>query len=204
MRRSLLPQQLVRRAVVIASLATACSSQQPAQASGSATVHGSLGGRTMDVAYAVATRIGDPNGHQMIVVIGNDPQMCAILQTDFNDPTVRQAGLFQIGLVLGRAGATAVVGPGTYTETGNPNELVAAYGSYDAACVASGSTAMTGTETVTLTSVGAAYVGTFDVTFPGGEVSGSFDAPLCDLTPTDGDASVTPDGGVTCVAADAG
>ena len=124
MRRSQPLQQLVRCSVAIVSLASAaaCSSQQ-AQAPGSATVNGSLNGRTMNAAYAIAAHIGDPSGNQILILIGSRSDMCAIEQSYVNNPLQRTANLFEVGLVLGRAGATAVVGPGTYTPTSDPNEL---------------------------------------------------------------------------------
>ena len=162
---------------------------------------GSLGGRTMSPAYATAvTGLGQPGNHQILIVIGNRPDLCALMQAYVEDPTTRHANLFEIGLLLGVANSPATVTAGTYTATGNPNELTAGYDSYDGVCSDSGQVAGAGPQSVTLTSVGASYVGTFDVPFPTGTMTGSFDAPLCVLVPP-GDAGTTTstDGGFTCV-----
>lgn len=167
-----------------------------AVAAGGATVNGSLGGRTMSPAYAVALAgFGMPGNTQIIILVGNRPDLCALMQGYVDNPMQRHANFFAIGMTLGD-GSPSVVGVGTYTAMAHPNELLAAYESENATCVDSGTTATTGGETVTLTNVGSSYVGTFTVPFTTGTVSGSFDAPLCvlvasDAGPPDIDASMT-------------
>lgn len=169
---------------------------------GTATVNGTLGGRTFTPADAIALKGVYDSSYPGIVIIymSSVPNMCALYQQLANtgSSSPAKANLFDLGFTLGATDATSVVVPGTYG-TGGPaaNELDnAGWDSYDASCNVTHSPG-TSSASVTLTSAGPTYVGTFDVTFIGGDhATGSFDAPLCDLTLPDAGAA---DAGAVCL-----
>jgi hypothetical protein len=182
----------------------ACSTSSSSKSPVFTSVSGTLMGRSVSPAYATAAKgIYDqeyPN--QVTVFIASSSNPCGMLQQLVTNPNVERANLLAIALVLGATDASAVVTPGTYTANGNPDELSASYSSYDAQCNMTGSEATA--ESVTLTSAGSSYEGTFDLTFGPDHVTGSFVAPLCDVTvPTvdaqTGDAmTATFDASVVC------
>jgi hypothetical protein len=135
--------------------------------------------------------------------MGNMPNLCALFQQLAGLPGFHaaKANLVDLGFTLGATSSTSTVGVGTYTPSGSPNELDSAgWDTYDGACNATHSPG-TSAATVTLTSVGAVYAGTFDMTFTdGNRISGSFNAPLCTLDISDASSGTTSgDGGTPCI-----
>ncbi len=180
---------------------TACSSSSTGgtggdAATGTATVTGTLSGRTLSPARAVALEGADDPSYpnQISIFIANQADPCALLQSLGADPGAQQANLLDLILVLGETDANGpAVTPGTYTPTTMPDELTAGYTSLDASCQGSDNEETAGS--VTVTAAGASYVGTFDLTFGADHVTGSFDAPLCALSL---DGGTSGDGGTTC------
>jgi len=185
---------------------TACSSSTStggtggSAAAGSATVTGTLSGRTLSPAHAVALKGVDDSSYpnQISVFIANQADPCALVQSLAGDPNAQKANLLDLILVLGETDANGpAVTPGTYTPSTMPDELTAGYTSLDANCQGPQTEETAGS--VTVTAAGASYVGTFDLTFGADHVTGSFDAPLCALN-LDGGAggSGAGDGGTVC------
>jgi len=163
--------------------------------SGTATITGTLDGKTIDAQGAVALKGVYDSSYPGIVtiMIGNMPDMCPIAQEIVAGSN--KANLFLLGFTLGQTTATSTVGVGTYGGSDTTNELDAAgWDSYDATCTQTQDPGYT-TALVTLTSVDP-YIGTFDVSFSNGDhVTGSFNAPLCDTSSDGGEG----DGGAQCV-----
>lgn len=165
----------------------------------SATVDGAVAGYTLSPAYAVAAaNVADPGSpSQITVLISTFDDYCSVLQASVaNHVTTEKANVLELALVLGEAGGDAgAVTPGTYTASGGPDQLQGVFHVWDANCM-SGADMLTG-GSVTLTTAGAVYSGTFDLMFGAGPVTGTFAAPLCD-TSMSGDGGTTGDGGVVC------
>jgi hypothetical protein len=157
-------------------------------------VTGTLGGQTLSPAHAVALKgVNDASyPNQITVFLTNVSNLCSLLQTtgSFN-----KANLRTLGFVLGATSSSAPpVAPGTYTQMNTTDEMTASYSSSDATCQMTDSPWMGGS--VTACGVGASYTGTFDLTFGTDHVTGTFDAPLCELNQ---DGSAAGDGGATCM-----
>jgi hypothetical protein len=113
--------------------------------------------------------------------LGNVPDVCGFVAS--SSPNVSNAA--QIVLILGSETDPAdVVGPGSYA-TGDRLGVVLLV--YDAACNSSGGAAMTATVDITKIT-DTAIAGSFDLTFAAGQITGTFDAPLCN-PPVEPDAS---------------
>jgi hypothetical protein len=162
----------------------------------SATVTGTLAGRTLSPAYAIALKGVDDASYpnQISIFIANQPNLCALAQSQASNPNTQKANMLDLILVLGETNASGpAVTPGTYTPSTMPDELTAGYTSLDANCMGADSEETAGS--VTVTAAGASFAGTFDLTFGADHVTGSFDAPLCDLSLDGGSAS---DAGMVC------
>jgi len=191
-------------ALALPALLPACSTTptgSPSNTSGSVTFHGTVGGKTVAFVDAVALKGVYDSAYPGIVTIffTNQPNFCATAKTMIASGASK-ANLIDFGFALGATNATSVVTVGTYTPSGSPTELdTFGWDSYDATCKHTTDTGWA-SNTVTLTSVGLVYAGTFDGTSNTGEhVSGSFNAPLCDLSGVDRDAGGSADGGVACL-----
>jgi hypothetical protein len=166
---------------------------------------GTVAGKPFTSVDAIALKgVYDPSYPGIVtIVMGNMPNLCALFQQLGGLPGghATKANFVDVGFTLGQTSSTSTVVTGTYTASSSPNELDSAgWDTYDGACNATHSGG-TSSATVTLTSVGAVYAGTFDVTFSdGNRISGSFDAPLCTLDLPDAASGTTNgDGGTTCI-----
>lgn len=198
-------------AVLVSGTVAACSSSPATNDAGvsgdggASTVTGTVGGKPFTPVDTIALKgVYDPSYPGIVtIVMGNMPNLCALFQQLAGLPGdhAAKANFVDLGFSLGATSSTSTVTAGTYTLNSSPNELDSAgWDTYDAACNAAHSPGAS-TATVTLTSVGAAYAGTFDMTFADGtRISGSFDAPLCTLDVPDA-AGGTPsgDGGTVCL-----
>jgi len=171
---------------------------------GSATVNGTLGGQTLHAVDAVALKGAYDSSYPGIVTIfiANVPDLCSLLKQTaaVGASNTAKANLFDIGFTLGATEATSTVVAGTYTPSSQPNELdTAGWDSYDATCKVTHDPGYSAA-TVTLTSVGAVYAGTFDMAFNGGDhVTGSFSAPLCDVSSAASAGDAGKDAGPVCL-----
>jgi hypothetical protein len=200
-------RQAVFPCLLLSTLLAACSSSSSSGGSGGggnttststgsgpadAVVTGTILGRSLSPAYAVAVKgIEDPAyPNEESIIIADTGDLCSFVQ---NASAVHKANLLDLVLVLGETEATGpAVTPGTYTPSTMPDELTASYDSFDANCMD-----MSGEQTggsVTITSVGDSFKGTFDVTFGSDHVTGSFTAPVC-VVNLDGGMGV---GGAVC------
>jgi hypothetical protein len=170
------------------------SSGGTAAIGGSATLSGTLGGRTLDVMNPFAAKgIDDPTyPEQVTIILADLPNLCSFLQTA-TAANERKANLFDLLIVLGGATDLAVTS-GTYSVSAL--SVNAQYAIGDAACQQSSAVATAGT--VTITSVGASVIGKFDLTFATDHVTGNFDAPFCNIPARSPDAG-SGDGGLVCV-----
>jgi hypothetical protein len=138
------------------------------------------------------------------IVLGNTPNLCALFQEMVGLPgsAVAKANFADLGFTLGATTSTSTVGVGTYTTGGDPNELDSAgWDASDGACHPTHAPGVSSMATVTLTSVGAVYAGTFDLMYTDGSGNtGSFSAPLCTLdVPDASETTTSPEGGTVCL-----
>jgi hypothetical protein len=159
-----------------------------------ATLSGTLGGRTLDVVDPFAAKgVDDPTYPERVTIILADlPNLCSFLQTA-TAANETKADLFDLLIVLGGSTNLAVTA-GTYSVSAL--SVNAQYAIGDAACQQSGAEATAGT--VTITSVGASVIGTFDLTLATDHVTGNFDAPFCNVPARSADPG-SGDGGLVCV-----
>jgi hypothetical protein len=157
----------------------------PAPMGTQATVNGTPGGQALSPAYAIAFKgVNDPAyPNQVSVFISDIDNLCSLAQTG------GQASFSAMMFVLGQTDSAAPpVGPGTYTATSSPNEGTLGYYNNVTLLPPGNNGDCAGTfiagadgASVVISAVGASIAGTFDVTFGSDHVTGSFDAPLCDL-----------------------
>jgi hypothetical protein len=158
-------------------------------------VTGTLSGQALSPAYAVAFKGVDDSSYpnQISIFITNVSNLCSIFQT--NGPG-DIATLRAVSFVLGATDPSAgPVTPGTYTEMNTVDEMTAEYDSYNSTCQDT-SPAWNG-GSVVVCGVGTSFTGTFNLTFGTDTVTGTFNAPLCNLNPDAG--AVAGDGGIACL-----
>jgi hypothetical protein len=167
---------------------------------GGTVVIGTVGGHPVVATDAVAMKgVYDSSYPGIVTVfIGNQAGLCPLFNQLATYSKASKANLFEFGFTLGATNSTSTVVVGTYTTNGNPNELDSiGWDSYDGTCNVTHDSGFSAA-TVTLTSVGDVYAGTFDVTLNGGDhLTGSFSAPLCKLTADAGSGGG--DGGAVCL-----
>lgn len=171
-----------------------------AQAGGSATVNGTVGGTSFDAMDAVALKGVYGSGETGIVeiIVGDHAHLCETYKQLTPQPGAKKAGLSTFGFALGEPAPGSIVPVGTYTPAASPTELDNVGWERDDSTCHSSVSGGADLETVTLTAVGETFVGTFDITFQNGEhVTGSFTAPLCTVNRPDA-GTTTPEGG-TCL-----
>ena len=139
--------------------------------SGGTSVMGTVNGQTVSTNGVVATSSTSPLGSAIGIDIGDQSDLCTLLQ----DSETR-AGMNVLALTVLVHGAEGVP-PGTYKVTQAPNGVSAAFNSFDANCQNTETLASTGT--ITVTSVGSSINGSFDLTFLASHLSGTFEAPAC-------------------------
>ncbi len=142
-------------------------------------VTGTIGGQPLSPAYAIAIKgAADPSyPNQIVVFLSTRSDICSSFQTKGpGDIANLRAMTFVLGATDPAAGP---VTPGTYTQMNTVDEMTAQYDSYDATCNDT-SPAWNG-GSVVVCAAGTSFTGTFDQTFGTDHLTGSFDAPLCDL-----------------------
>jgi hypothetical protein len=155
---------------------TACSSTTHV-GGGSGAVNGTVAGNSLAPSDTVAI-IGSQNSS------GVNVQYAAIVLSDVGAMCTRltnhQAAPNGTGLALVVGTSAALVQPGTYTINAHGAETATAeFAKVDAKCQSTLMDAATG-GTVTITTFSTSEVsGAFQLTFPDGSLSGSFDAPAC-------------------------
>jgi hypothetical protein len=113
--------------------------------------------------------------------LGNVPDVCGFVAS--SSPNV--SNVTQIVLIFGSETDPAdVVGTGSYTMGDRLGVVLVVY---DATCNSSGGAAVAATADITKIT-DTAIAGSFDLTFAAGQITGSFDAPLCN-PPMEPDAS---------------
>jgi hypothetical protein len=196
-----LPLRHLASALLLGGVAAACSSSSTPVTSGANAVNGTLGGHTLVAVDAIALKgVYDASYPGIVTIyVGNVPNLCSLFQQMASSPHTQKANLLEFGFTLGQTVATSIVVDGTYGGSNTANELDATgWEYYDASCNATQSPGFSAA-TVTLTSAGPTFVGTFDVTFSGGDhVTGNFTAPLCDLGSAEAGAG-TADAGSVCL-----
>ena len=95
------------------------------------------------------------------------------------------------------SGSGTPVGPGTYTLTGSAQTGMAIGALFQSGSTCQSTTLgeATGGTIVVSTVTSTTATGTFDLTFSGGSLTGSFSAPLCDFNTTGGSG----DAGAVCL-----
>ncbi len=159
--------------VACAFVVAHCSS---GPAAGSASVHGTIGGATVQTADAVALlhTFGTGPGQEtsLAVSITSAGGVCAAFQSG-----VRPGNLSVLGISVVQLGPS--VPAASYVIGQDGGTAAATYDVTDASCVAvSVDSANTGS--ITLTSVSSSSVaGSFDLSFGADHVTGTFFAPVC-------------------------
>jgi hypothetical protein len=163
-------------------------------ASGAATLDGTMNGQT----FAPVNAVSFFDGFAVVVYLSSLPDACGIVQRQASSMFTPSLTDVTFAFDVGSPQSAVVVG--TYSEVtdGNPTTSVVEIQTdvWSSTCAHTISEMGGSPSTATLTSVGASYIGSFDVTFTSGDhVTGAFNAPFCDVTIPDAGA----DGGVvTC------
>jgi hypothetical protein len=177
----------MRLVVVLASaaLVTSCGGGDSSSSPGTATLTGTVRGKSFTPGDATAAVIsftvnGRPGKAAAIALTsatglcstltaGKEPRSTQYLvltpfnlQPDFSPTTPTAPGAYQVGALTLQNGA-------------------ALFSATDAACqVTLANTVRASTGTITLTTVGSRYTGSYDLTFEFGDrITGTFDAPVC-------------------------
>lgn len=131
--------------------------------------------------------------------LGNVPDVCGLVESSSeNVSSENVSNVAEIVVILGSETDPAdVVGTGSYT-LGDRLEVVLLV--YDATCNTSGGAAVAATVNITKIT-DTAVAGSFDLTFPAGQITGTFDAPLCNppVEPDASSAALDTDAGSACV-----
>lgn len=165
-------------ALSLAAAASAAGCSQPPDHPSSGAVMGTVGGVALGAQDAVFMKLSTTPDNRTVVAITSFSSACDIYATDrFSRGSVS----LTLELLSGgpNEGSTA---PGDYT-LGQPpaaftGDLLATWNSVDTSCGVTQVQATSGTVSVTEVSA-SSLVGTFDVTFGGQRVTGSFDAVGC-------------------------
>lgn len=172
----------------------ASASADGASTSGSASISGTESCQSLTGAHAVAIKgVYDPSYPGLVsIFIVNHEISCPDGLEVFGGGAAYPDEVI-VGFTVGATDASTVVVPGTYTG----GSLTGGCAAFDAQCTQlPGGGENTG-GTVTLTSAGPTYTGTFTIDCPCGSYSGSFEAPQCSAP--DADAGGSGDGGTVCL-----
>jgi hypothetical protein len=170
--------------ILLAASICVCCGGGGGPASGSATFSGLVSGQTLtphDATAAVLSFSGTGvPGRAALIAIASAPGLCSSL-TGGKEPKSTSYLVLTAFQMQRDYSAAPPPAPGTYYVASAALENgVAVFASTNATCglVAAPKPATTGT--ITFTSVGNRYSGSYDLTFAFGEhVTGTFDAPLC-------------------------
>jgi hypothetical protein len=204
MRSSLVRSLLAVTCTLLAAAlsATGCSSSS-SSASAQVTAAGTVGGKAFSVGSAIATSGGtQASGPTIVVAVASGSEFaltCAeYISSGSSGGELADVSAFFFEITRGGSAVTA----GNYSVDGSSSARVVAESVItDASCKNTGGQATAGT--VTVTSVSATSVaGSYDLMLtysPGGtdHVSGTFEAPLCDLPSSFYDQPTT-DAGLSC------
>lgn len=169
-------------------------------AGGSATFAGSIGGQSLVPHDATAATLAvSPNGvpgHAAVVALTSAAGMCPLLSSG-KEPRNTQYLVLTAFRLQPDFSAAPPAQPGTYPVGALTIEnAIAVFATTDVNCQlvpAAGAVANSGS--ITFTSVGNRYSGSYDLTFGFGDhVTGTFDAPLCASIATVGPGN----GSLTC------
>jgi hypothetical protein len=171
--------------------ADTASTDSNIDATGDVTFTGTLddAGLALHAMSAIAVANQDVCGNALCIYLTNEPNPCAMFASLLATPGALKANFTMFILALG---PTSPVTAGSYamvTDATDGNIVIdAQWSSYDATC-AETKGAFT-QASVDLTSVGAVYTGTFQASYGNGHsVSGSFNAPLCNVQRADAPAT---------------
>jgi hypothetical protein len=183
-----MPWTAAAKAVVVVLVATlaACSSSSGG-GSGTASVSGTIQGAAVPATDSVGlSSVSTQNGVSEAAVgaiITNIANACGVLQDHGNPPGAT-------ALVVAVSASGGSVATGTYGIVSQGFGATASYATQDMNCNPSLNETATG-GSVTLTSVsGSSVSGTFDLTFSGDHLTGSFSAPICNYS-TSADAGAS-------------
>jgi hypothetical protein len=160
-------------------------------ASGDASFTGTLddAGLALNAMSAIAVEGEDVCGNALCIYLTNEPNPCAMFDSLLATPGALKANLTMFILAVGPSLPVTVGSYSLDSDAGNTNTLIdAQWYAYDSTC----------TETqgafsqanVTLTAVGTVFTGTFQASYGNGHsVSGSFNAPICNVHRADAPAT---------------
>lgn len=166
--------------VIYAAAVVACGGGGSGTAG--ATIQGTVRGQPVAFKDAMSTDVQFGNGqNQAAVILSSAPQICSLFGNG-KEPQSSQYLLVSLAQINGTA-VSVPTGPGTFdivlSSTTTRGALVV-FLSTDAACQDATSGAQATAGTVTLTSAGPTYAGSFDVTLATGDhITGTFTAPSC-------------------------
>jgi hypothetical protein len=153
------------------------------------SVHGSVGGNSLAAVDAISLTYPVTSTETGAVVLVSDKgNLCQTLKAGHQPASWTLLEL--IVIKLDTATSTASLTPGTYAYVGQPTQpgsySAGAFMKSDATCKATSSTTTTTAGTVTLTTANLApsgrLTGSFDLTLGADKITGSFDAPFCDVS----------------------
>ena len=148
---------------------------------GSATFSGSIHGAPFVPRDAVSANVSSPAGQAGALVLSSTPGLCSLL-TGGKAPKDTQLLIVSALKQQPDHTTAAPPSPATYTVLGPDSTAFPVFLSLDASCQDRGPDhdAFGTSGTVTFTSVGDRYAGSFDVTFDTTDhATGTFDAPGC-------------------------
>lgn len=115
---------------ILGATLAACGSPSSPPATGGdggGAFMGTVAGKPFTPVDAIALKgVYDPAYPGIVtVVLGNMPNLCALFQQLEGLPGdhAAKANFVDVGFTLGQTSSTSTVGTGTYTASGNPNEL---------------------------------------------------------------------------------
>jgi hypothetical protein len=115
--------------------------------------------------------------HLLAVLLTNNSALtCSFVQMKAGQGNIKLASVDDLALLV--ASETGPVGPGTYTVGTKTSAAQATFESTDASCNQTDAQATGGTIVISSVS-GSSVSGTYDVTFPSGPLSGSFQTSFC-------------------------
>ncbi len=170
--------------VSILAALPACSSSSGGGGDGTASVTGTIQGAAIPASDAVGLSSVASGSSEAAVgaIITNIASACSVLQDHGNPPSAT-------ALVVAVSAMGGSVATGTYGIVSQGFGATASYATEDATCNTSFSeSASSGSVTLTTVS-GSTVAGTFDLTFGGDHLTGSFSAPVCSYSASDAGAT---------------
>ena len=172
--------RLVLACVALAALS--CGGGSSGTSTGSATFVGTIQGASFTPRDAISSNVSTPAGQSGVVVVGSVPNLCSLLTAGKGPKSSQVLVLTALKEQPDHRSTAAPSSPGTYRFSDPDAAAFAVFVAFDDNCQDRGlSSDGFGTSgSVTFTSVGDHYAGSFDFIFNATDhATGTFDAPAC-------------------------